>query len=58
MRQLSYLLSTQKRVLKHFVCSKLGIKWLKLGEYTVKIEDNNSVRREQHGEANWVAHNE
>jgi hypothetical protein len=32
----SYPLSTQKRVLKHFVCSKLGIKWLKWIEYTVK----------------------
>jgi hypothetical protein len=25
-------------------CSKLGIKWLKWGEYTIKIEDNNSMR--------------
>jgi hypothetical protein len=55
--QLSYPLSTQKRILKHSVCSKLGIKWLKLGEYTVKIDDNNSMRLGQQGEANWVAHN-
>jgi hypothetical protein len=30
---------------------------LKWGEYTVKIEDNNSMRRGQQWEANWVAHN-
>jgi hypothetical protein len=41
----SYPLITQKRLLKHSVCSKLGIKWLKWDEYTVNIEDNNSMKR-------------
>jgi hypothetical protein len=53
----SYPLNTQKRVPKSSVCSKLGIKWLKWGDYTVKIEDNSSMRRGQQWEANWVAHN-
>jgi hypothetical protein len=42
------------RVLKHFVCLKLGIKWLKWSEYAVKIEDSNSMKRGQQWEANWV----
>jgi hypothetical protein len=33
---------------------KLGIKWLKWGEYIVKIEDNNSRRWGQQYKANWV----
>ena len=32
----SYLLGPQKRVLKQLLCSKLGIKWLKWDEYTIK----------------------
>jgi hypothetical protein len=47
-------LSTQKRILKQSVCSKLEIKWLKWIEYTVKIEDNNNMKRGKQWEANWV----
>jgi hypothetical protein len=38
--------------------NSLGVTRKNTGEYIVKIEDNNSMRREQQWEANWVAHNE
>ena len=31
--------------------------WLKWGEYTLKIENNNSMKRGQHRKANWVGDN-
>jgi hypothetical protein len=34
----------------------MGITWLKWGEYTIKVEDNNIMKRGQQWEANWVAH--
>ena len=43
-----------KESTKTYVCSKLGIKWLKWGEYILKIEDNNSMKRGQQWEANWI----
>jgi hypothetical protein len=46
-----------KECTKTLCLLKTGIKWLKWDEYTVKIEDNNNMRRGQQGEANWVAHN-